>query len=93
MKKSQLIGTVCCSSNTLKHLLLIINAQGESSISIHNGDMLMEVGDSADIAKCKFVKQDGTNCVNIVDKVSVWALKNTQSHIDEEQSEIERFWL
>ena len=91
MKKSQLIGTVCCSSNTLKHLLLIINAQGESSISIHNGDMLMEVGDSADIAKCKFVKQDGTNCVNIVDKVK--ALKNTQSLIDEEQSENERFWL
>jgi len=42
--------------------------KGETSISIDHGDKFLELGDSADIAKCKFVKQDGNNCVNIVNK-------------------------
>ena len=43
--------------------------QGEVSISIDHPEKLLEVGDSVDISKCAFIKQDGANCVNIVNKV------------------------
>jgi hypothetical protein len=37
-------------------------------LSIDHPDKLMEIGDSYDIGKCGFVKPDGGNCTNIVNK-------------------------
>lgn len=42
--------------------------KGELSLSIDQGDRLLEMGDSVDIAKCAHLKPDGTNCTNIVNK-------------------------
>ncbi|XP_023338992.1 protein MCM10 homolog [Eurytemora carolleeae] len=47
---------------------LVSKLYGEVSISIDHPDKLLEVGDSVDISKCGFIKQDGANCVNIVNK-------------------------
>ena len=35
-------------------------------MSIDHPDKLLEMGDSLDIAKCRFLKPDKTNCTNIV---------------------------
>jgi hypothetical protein len=37
-------------------------------LSIDHPDKLLEIGDSYDIGKCKFVKPGGSNCTNIVNK-------------------------